>query len=58
MDLVLDVGTQDRVLSDRGNPPYVNSISHINLVSTKGLGKLILVKKLHEAIALAVDLEN
>lgn len=58
----MDLDQQNNVLylTDRGDPPFGNSISRIHLSADTNsvLEKKILVRKLHEAIGLALDLRN
>lgn len=58
IDLDLDVQTQTLYLSDRGDPPYGNTINRIDVQNHSDLQKEILVRKLHEAIGVALDLHE
>ena len=52
-----DLDPEENVLylSDRGDPPFGNSISSIKLGPNGAVEKKILIRKLHEAIGLALD---
>ncbi|KAL4807205.1 hypothetical protein BDV18DRAFT_159424 [Aspergillus unguis] len=58
IDLDIDVQAQMLYLSDRGDPPYGNTINRIDVRTHSDLQKEILVRKLHEAIGLALDLRQ
>jgi hypothetical protein len=59
IDLDLDRASKALYLTDRGDPPYGNSISRIDLDESGFFKKKsILVRKLHEAIGLTLDVEN
>jgi DNA-binding beta-propeller fold protein YncE len=58
IDLDIDIGENTLYLTDRGDPPFGNSISKIHLGSEGVLEKTILIRKLHEAIGLALDLKH
>jgi len=58
IDLDLDVEENVMYMSDRGDPPYGNTINKIDLKDHEKVTKTILIKKLHEAIGLTLDLKN
>ncbi|MCJ1310977.1 hypothetical protein MMC25_004646 [Agyrium rufum] len=58
IDLDLDLKENLLYMSDRGDPPYGNTINRIDLNRHEQLEKKILVRKLHEAIGITLDLEN
>lgn len=59
IDLDIDEDQNVLYLTDRGDPPLGNSISRIHLSEDGKVDeRKILVRKLHEAIGLALDLKN
>ncbi|MCJ1319172.1 hypothetical protein MMC15_004505 [Xylographa vitiligo] len=58
IDLDLDAEENVLYLTDRGDPPFGNTVSSIDLNNPAKIQKRTLVKKLHEAIGLALDVEN
>jgi sugar lactone lactonase YvrE len=58
IDLDFDPTENALYLTDRGDPPFGNSISRIKLAEDGSVEKTIIVRKLHEAIGLALDVEN
>ena len=55
IDLDLDVKENILFLTHRGDPPFGNTISRIDMKDHSKLDKKILIKKLHEAIGLSLD---
>lgn len=45
-------------MSDRGDPPFGNTVSKIDLSDLNNVVKTILVRKMHEAIGLSIDYKN
>ncbi|KAK4901129.1 hypothetical protein LTR27_001685 [Elasticomyces elasticus] len=58
IDLDLDSSQNVLYLSDRGDPPFGNTISKIILSPDGVVRKEILIRKLHEAIGLTLDVEK
>lgn len=58
IDLDIDEDENVLYLTDRGEIPFGNSISRVKLNSEGVVEKKILVRKLHEAIGLALDRKN
>ena len=58
IDLDLDVESNILYMTDRGDPPNGNSISKIQLNDDGVVKKTILIRKLHEAIGLTLDVKN
>ncbi|OCL06945.1 YWTD domain-containing protein [Glonium stellatum] len=61
IDLELDTKRQILYWTDRGEVPFSNSVNRTNLEwknENGGLKREILVRKLHEGIGIALDLEN
>ena len=58
IDLDLDQRANALYMTDRGDPPYGNSISRIQLGADGKVDKTILVRKLHEAIGLTLDVDH
>ncbi len=58
IDLDVDVVENALYLTDRGDPPFGNSISKLRLGVDEVVEKTILIRKLHEAIGLALDLTH
>lgn len=56
IDLDLDSKENVLYLTDRGDPPFGNTISRIDLSDHGKVYKKVLVRKLHEAIGLALDM--
>ncbi|TKA71789.1 hypothetical protein B0A55_04300 [Friedmanniomyces simplex] len=57
IDLDLDSEENALYLTDRGDPPFGNTVSKISLEQDV-VQKTILIRKLHEAIGLALDVKN
>ena len=48
-------------MTDRGDPPYGNTVNRIDLDAMregKAVTKTVLVKKMHEAIGLSLDIQR
>ncbi|KAL4940748.1 hypothetical protein BDV06DRAFT_15483 [Aspergillus oleicola] len=60
IDLELDHGSQRLYWTDRGDPPYGNTVNVFDLadISSTGSRPNSLVRKLHEGIGIALDLKN
>lgn len=64
IDLHIDVDANTLYWTDRGDPPYGNTVNSMSLNGAKDAGgnaifqRRILTRKLHEAIGLAVDERN
>jgi len=58
IDLDIDLDQNWLYMSDRGDPPFGNTINKIQLGVEGGLHKEILIRKLHEAIGLSLDIPN
>ncbi|KAK9851023.1 YWTD domain-containing protein [Penicillium brevicompactum] len=59
IDLELDTATQTLYWTDRGDPPYGNTVNSVVLDATfDKLQPTILVRKLHEGIGISLDLQN
>jgi hypothetical protein len=59
IDLDFDRAARALYLTDRGDPPLGNSISRIQLGGSGRVeSKKIIVRKLHEAIGLTLDVKN
>lgn len=56
IDLDLDIQEQVLYLSDRGDPPYGNTISRVDVQNHESVKKQIIITKLHEAIGLSLNL--
>jgi DNA-binding beta-propeller fold protein YncE len=58
IDLDIDAQHQMLYLTDRGDPPFGNTVNRIDVRDHSNPHKEILVRKLHEAIGLALDLHQ
>jgi DNA-binding beta-propeller fold protein YncE len=58
IDLDLDAQQQALYMTDRGDPPFGNTINRIDVRNHTSPKKEILVRKIHEAIGLALDLRH
>lgn len=56
IDLDIDAQSQMLYMTDRGDPPFGNTVNRIDVRDHSNPRKEILVRKLHEAIGLALDL--
>ncbi|KAL4955332.1 YWTD domain-containing protein [Aspergillus filifer] len=60
IDLELDHGSRRLYWTDRGDPPYGNTVNVISLeeLATSESRPTILVRKLHEGIGISLDMKN
>ncbi|RFU32130.1 hypothetical protein B7463_g4213, partial [Scytalidium lignicola] len=58
IDLDFDQEANLLYMSDRGDPPFGNTINKIDVSDLHKVVKTVLVRKMHEAIGLAIDYRN
>ncbi|KAK9330756.1 hypothetical protein V1520DRAFT_106938 [Lipomyces starkeyi] len=58
IDLDFDAEAKQLYMTDRGDPPFGNTVNKIDVRDLNRVVKTILVRKMHEAIGLAIDSKN
>ena len=58
IDLDFESVTKELYMTDRGDPPFGNTVNRIDVGDLNTVVKTILVRKMHEAIGLAIDSKN
>jgi len=58
IDLDFDLEKNELYMTDRGDPPFGNTVSKIAVGNLEKVVKTVLVRKMHEAIGVALDCQN